>query len=394
MRTVQGDLTYDLATTEQHTVELDPKVHTLDKVAQGSPLLAFLNRIGRPRIVRQPIYMMLRKRQFPRFFNLAASYAAGDATITIAAADVEKLKLGYHILNTLTREILAVTGAPAATLPTADRGVGTVAAAASVGAADEMLILGYRSAELDSKFQDRIRQPEVIFNFVAELQDVYGVSQFESASAHIAGANPLSVLRMDKLEEMRLRLEDGVIWDQRAKYQRANDSKWVYKSGGVDSFTNENETNFGGALDEASLLAACTVLSRHGPRDRLVITSPQFMEKFNLVFVGDRRLNQNVPRSAGIAISTYECGALRLSFVSHPLLQDAASTDPNSLNGIAWVLDMADLSMVTMSGPQVGFFRWFQNVQTPGDRVKQDQLIVNYGVKMTLPEHFARWYNP
>lgn len=306
LREVDGSLSYDLATDELHNVELDPIVHTLDDAVQGAPILALMNQIGRPRVVKQPIYLMLRQRQFPRFFNAASTFTAAAADFTIAAADVNKLKQGYHILNTLTREIMMVNAAPATTLPV-DRAIGVVAALANLTSTDEFLILGYRSAELDSKFQDRIRQPEVIFNYVAELQDTYGVSAIESASGRAVGGDPIKALRMAKIQEMRIRVEDAIMWDQRAKYQRSYDSKWVYKTGGVDSFCTENETNFSGALDESSLLTACTTLSRHGPTDRLVLAAPKFMERFNLAFVGDRRLNSAVPNRVGIRITTYEC---------------------------------------------------------------------------------------
>ena len=399
LRTVDGGvLSYDLASRETHTIDLDPKIHALDEAVPGAPILGLQSKIGGPKTVKQPIYFMLRKRQLPRFFNVdTGGYTATASTIPVAAADVGKVKDGYHIMNTITREVLAINGTPATSMPV-EREVGSVAAAAGT-AGDEILILGYRGAERDDKFLDFIRQPDVIFNYVGELQKVYGVSQYESASDHLAGHDPLSVLRMDKLQEQRLELEWGILFDQRSKRLRASDSKVVFTTGGIDSFLTENETDFSGSLTEAKLITAARGLRRHAAglsMDRWVCASPLFMEKLTGIWTdasSNIRRNGDGGKDIGIDVETYKWAGLRFHFFQHPLLDDATSTNANSLKGHAFVLDLDDMSLTTMSGPQVGFFKWFMNVQTPGAREKQDQLVTNFGVKMTRPEHYARWFN-
>jgi hypothetical protein len=390
-----GSLTWDLATRESHTVELDPKIHALDPAVAGAPILGMMNKIGAPKTVNQPIYFMLRKRQLPRFFDLTADWGASGTTLTAAAADISKQKAGYHILNTLTREIVRVTTAGAtSTTSTIVRGVGTVAAAACVGSTDECLLLYYRGAEKDVKFLDFIRQPDVIFNYVAELQKCYGISQYERDSGHTSGMDPLAVLRADKLQEQRLDAEFSIIFDQRAKFIN-EDNRVTYISGGVDSFLTENEKDYGGSITEAKVLSAARTIKRHGPVDRWVMASPLFMEKFNQVFnaAATPRQLQPVPTEIGLDITTYRTGGLRLHFFEHPLLDDATSTSSNTLKGHAFVLDLDDMDLVTMRGELMGFFKWFMRVQTPGNRERQDQLVTNLGVKMRRPEHYARWFN-
>jgi hypothetical protein len=229
---------------------------------------------------------------------------------------------------------------------------------------------------------------------VAELQKVYGISQYEGAAAHANGMDPLAVLRMDKLQEMRLDLEWAVLLDQRSKRQRASDGKTVYTTGGIDSFLTENETDFSGTLTEAKILSAARSIRRHGPLDRWVCASPRFMELFNALFLVDNRLSGKVvPREIGVDILSYNAGGLRFHFFQHPLFDDASSTNANSLRGHAYVLDLDDMDLTTMKSDQMGFFKWFFKVQAPGARERQDQLIANFGVKMTRPEHYARWFN-
>lgn len=393
LRTVSGgNLTYDLATRESHTVDLDPKIHSLDEAMPGAPILGLSNKIGSPKTVTQPIFFMQRKKQLPRFIDLNGSYTTGT-TLTFAAADVQKLKVGYHIMNTLTREIMMVSALASSTTVTVDRSVGTVASANSISTDDEIIILGYRGAEADDKFLDFIRQPDVIFNYVAELQKVYGVSQYEKSAGHVSGQDPLAVLRMDKLQEMRLELEWAILFDQRRQRVRSTDSKVVYNTGGIDSFLTDHETDFSGSLTEAKLMSAARSIARHGPNDRWACASPRFMEQLNNVYVGDRRLNTPVPREVGIDIMSVKYSGLNFHFFQHPLFEDASSTHANSLRGHAFILDMDDMALVTMKSDMMGFFKWFMNVQTPGARERQDQLICNFGVKMTRPEHYARWFN-
>jgi hypothetical protein len=234
----------------------------------------------------------------------------------------------------------------------------------------------------------------VIFNYVAELQKCYGISQYERDSGHTSGMDPLAVLRADKLQEQRLDAEFSIIFDQRAKFIN-EDNRVTYISGGVDSFLTENEKDYGGSITEAKVLSAARTIKRHGPVDRWVMASPLFMEKFNQVFnaAATPRQLQPVPTEIGLDITTYRTGGLRLHFFEHPLLDDATSTSSNTLKGHAFVLDLDDMDLVTMRGELMGFFKWFMRVQTPGNRERQDQLVTNLGVKMRRPEHYARWFN-
>jgi len=393
LRTTDGTLTYDLAMRDSHTMEIDPEFHSLDEATVGARILGIMSKLGAPKVVRAPIYMMLRKKQFPRFVTAANSYAAGAATITISATDVGKFKSGYHLLNTLTREEMRVEGTPAAALPV-KRGVGEVVDQASISTDDELLILGYRSAAKDAKFLDFIRLGDVIYNYVGEIQTAYAVDQYELDSGHVAGHDPLAVLRADKLQETRLNLEWQILMGQRGKTIR-NDGLTVYAPGGIDNFCTENETDFAGTFGEDAFVAALRGIKRHGPSDRWGFASPLFMQKLNLALgkVNDRLAGDEVPTILGLDISTYRYAGLRVHFVEQPLLDDASSTHANSLKGHCFLVDPDDMDLVTMRGRLMGFFKWNMNVETPGSRSKEDQLIVNWGLRMRRPEHYARMFN-
>lgn len=233
----------------------------------------------------------------------------------------------------------------------------------------------------------------MIYNFIGEIADGYEVTQYADATNRRYGGKTIQELREDKLEDNRQLVEYAILLDQRAKQQRASDNLWVWTTGGIDSFVTENETDFNGTLTEDKLITACRSIKRFGPRERWVCASPLFMEKLNLLYVGDRRLNQNVPTEVGIDILTVKYGGLTLHFFEHPMLDDASSTADNGLRGHAYVLDFNDIELVTMKGRKMGFFRWFLNVETPGKRAIVDQLIINFGVRMALAEHHARWFN-
>lgn len=395
LRTISGGtMLYDLALRESHPIELDPKVHMIDEVAKGSPLLAFLSRIGSPRNVKQPIFFMLRKRQFERFFNITANYTTGT-TLTVAAATVARLKKGYHILNLLTREQMRISSVPSGTTFSVERQIGTVPSASAVGTDDEFLILGYRGAEKDTRFLDFIRQPDMVYNYVGELQTSYEISQYEEASSHLSGHDPLAVLRDDRLQETQLLLEWALLFEQRSKTIRSDDSKTVYTTNGADAFVTQtaNETDFNGNISEGAILSALRGLARYGPSTRWGLCSPGFKEKWDLIFTGGRRLNTPVPRNVGIDVTTYEGSGITLNLVVHPLFEDSNHSNVNSLDNYCLILNLEDVEPVTMTGPRMGWFKWFMNIQQPDLRGKSDMLVVNYGLRMTLPETHGRFLN-
>lgn len=394
LRTADGAITYDLAMRDSHVFDVDPEFHALDEATIGARILGLLSKMGSPKVVKSPIYFMLRKKQLPRFINAAATYTATATTITIAAADVSKFKKGYLLMNTITREILRVDDTPAASLPV-ERGVGEIVGTASTDAAAEHLILYYAGAADDVKFLDFIRLGDVIYNYVGELQKSYGVDQYELDSAHVSGHDPLAVLRMDKLEEQRLDLEWNLLFSQRSKTIRSDDGRVVWTPGAIDSFCTENETDFGGTITESKIITACRSIKRHGPADRWALASPQFMEKLNdaLGTEAERLAGDNVPKLLGVDIQTYQMGGLRVHFTEQPLLDDAVEDHANSLASHCFILDLDDMDLKTMRGKLMGWFKWNMNIETPGARRKEDQLVTNWSLAMRRPEHHGRWFN-
>lgn len=397
IKTASGPVSYDLGLQETRVVELDPMVHKIDPAMPGAPILGLMNRCGAPKTVRQPVYTILRERQFPRFINAAGAWSVGDSTLTLSATDVGKIKRNYYILNTVTRVCYLVSGTPAANCPVTV--AGEVPDTASDGAADELLILGYRGAEFDTRFVDFVRLPDVWFNYVGEYQTGYEITQYQQSSAHVAGHDPLARLRQQKLEELRLTVELGIMFDTREKAIRTDadgTKRVVWRTGGADSFITLNEADVSGGLTEAVLMTEFRKLRRHNAsakpsNERWALAAPQVMEKIDGLYVGDRRLSQAVPNKAGMSISRIEYGGLAINFVEQPLYDDASSTHANSLKGTCWIFNLDDLGLTTLSGESVGFFKWFMNVQTPGTRGRADQLVANVGVKMALPETHGRW---
>lgn len=399
IKTADGPVTYDLALQESHTIELDLNVHKLDEAMPNTPTLTMLTRAGAPENVTQPIYAMMRKKQFPRFINLAGAYTAGDANLNIAAADITKLKRGFYVLNTLTRVLHAITGTPAAgAVP--QTVVGEVVDASGVGASDELLILGYYGSEYDTAFVDLVRLPDTIFNFVGEYQTGLEISQYEEAAGHQRGFDPIATLRADKVEELRLNVQWGIMFSQRDKFLRTDaDSKKriVWSTGGADSFMTLNETDLSAGTTESALNTAMRKIRRYGASRRFGVCAPQVTEKIDDLVVkasggiaGAQRNLPPIPEELGSNIKRLRYGGLVIDLVEWPLLGDAASTNANSLSRAMWVFDPSDFGLTTMTGPQMGFFKWFMNVQTPGTRGRKDQLIANVGVKMALPEVHAR----
>ena len=69
------------------------------------------------------------------------------------------------------------------------------------------MILGYSAAEGDLKFIDKGRMPEVIFNYAQTLQDVYSITNYQSASKMMGDMTPQKKERLERVENMRMRLE-------------------------------------------------------------------------------------------------------------------------------------------------------------------------------------------
>ena len=396
-RRYDGAVSHDLLQTEFIEFEVDPTFHTLDQAVPGAPTLGLLNKIGAPKQVKTPVYFMIRKKPFERFLTLGGAYTTGTTVTIDSATNAARVKAGWYVMNTLTREMLRVVSISGADL-TVEREVGSVAKANSISTNDELIILGYRGAEGDGIAAGFIRTPSIIFNYVGELQDGYEVTQYADGTSRRVGGKTLDELRMDKLEDMRQNLEWALFFDQRAKSQRSSDDKWVWTTGGVDSFLTENETDFGGTMTEAKLITACRSIKRHDKtRTRWVCASPEFMEQLQQMIAAGlssyTRQASEQPTELGIDVVKVNYGGLKLYFFEHPLFDDAVSTHDNSLRGHAYVLDLTDLELVTMKTRKMGFFKWFMNVETPGSRNIVDQLICNFGVRMALPERHARWYN-
>lgn len=396
LRTIgSGTVSYDLAMRDTHTIDLDPEFHALDEAVPGARILGLLTKLGSPKVVKAPIYFMLRKRQLPRFINLTDSYTTGT-TVTVGTTAITKLKVGYHVMNSLTREILRIVSIDAgAGTFVVERQVGEAAQANSVSTDDELVILYYRGAAGDVKFLDFVRVGDVIYNYIGKLQKSYGIEDYELDTGHLPGHDPLAVLRMDKLQEMRLDLEWAILLEQRSKKVRTSDGRIVWTPGGIDAFATENETDFNGSIDEDKIVAAARAIKRHGPNDRWVFAAPLFMQKLNLALgkVANRLEGQVVPSRLGLNIKTYEYGGLNLHFVEQPLLDDAGSAHANSLKGHAYGIDPDDIDLVTMRGQLMGFFKWNLNVEQPGTQIREDQLLTAWGLRMRRPEHYFRWYN-
>lgn len=396
-RIVGGDYTFELATEERRDLELDPRLHALETVATGSPVLALQNRLGGPTTVKQPIYYMFQLAQLRDFIQVdTGGYAVGATTIPIKAGDVALIKQGHHILNARTREILRVNGTPATSMPVR-RATGTVAAAAGT-AGDELVLLRYAGSEGDTRTTGVLRQPRMIFNYIGEYQDSYEITQYQDASPMMGGGRSRSEAREDKLEQARKAMELKSIFDQRIKFVEGGQMHYV--PNGLDAICTENEYDYNGSMSEEKILAASEPIARYGPSTRWVMASPRFMRKINLIFTGERRQNREVIRFAGVNVTSYQAGNLRLNIFPHLLLQDSADTTATGLSGTAYVCNFErggrapGFTPVTMRSSKMGYFRWFLNLETDGNRRVIDQLIVNYGFKYTFAEHFARWVNP
>jgi hypothetical protein len=393
-RTVAGTITWDLSAPVLKDLTVPAKIHRLDQATANAPILGFSSRVGAPKTVNQVIYFLIRTRRIRDYITLGGSYTTGTS-FTISAGDVNILKKGYHLLNVSTREIVRITAAVTSTTITVQRAWGSVASANSIGAVDTMMILGYRSAEGDSKFFDFARFPEVIFNYVGSLQDTYSITNYEDASKKIGGLTAQAKERLERLENMRMRYEKAALFDQRYKEPDPDSGKMVYTPNGLDAICTENEQDFSGTITEATLYTWAENLGRHGPSTRMVMASPKFMRKVSLAASGDRRLTTAVPGRFGMNIVEFQGGPVKLMFFQHPLFFDdpgTASSD-NDLNGHAFAIDFNDFGSVTLRGRKNGFFRWFSNVETPGDRVFQEQLVVDYGFTYALAEHYGRGFN-
>jgi hypothetical protein len=391
-RTTDGTITWDLSTDVQKNLTVPQKINRLDPAVVGAPILGFTSRLGGPRTVNNVVFYMLRTRRLRDYITLNGSYTTGT-TFTFSAADVALLQVGYHIINLATRELVRVTAIASTTTITVERARGTVASASSDTTTDKFLILGYSGAEADSKFFGLSKFPEVIFNYLGELQDTFSISQWEHDSAKMPGAEtPQAKERTDHLQNMRMNLEKRAIFSQRSKMPDENDNA-IYLPNGLDAMCTENEQDFGGDITEAKLQSWGETLGRHGPGERLCMASAKFMRKINLTLSGQQYQDTSTLSKAGLAIRSYNAGGVILRFFIHPLFQDDTSTTTDALNGHCYAMDPSNFRMVTMRGKLTGWFRWFMNVQTPGFRGVQDQLVTNYGFWMTMPEHFSRALN-
>jgi len=393
-RTTDGTINWDLSTDVSKNLSVPQRIHRLDRATAGAPILGLSTKLGGPRVVKNVVFYALRNRRLRDYIaTTSATFTATATTIAFAQGNMDLLQAGYHIINLNTREIMYCKSKSTTTL-TVDRGIGTVGGKAQDTSADMFMILGYSGAEGDSKFFGLSKFPEVLMYYVGELQDSYSITQFAYDAAMLPGAeSPQAKERTDHFENMKMVYEKRAIFDQKSKRQRSTDKKTVYTPGGLDSMATENEYDMEGDVTEAKLQAWGEQLSRFGPPRRTVFCSPKFLRKVNIALSGQQQQNTQVMKRAGLNIRSYDAAGLILDFTRHPLFYDDASTADDALSGYAYACDMADFQPVTMRGRMTGWFRWQLNVQTPGDRLHQDQLYTNYGWQITMVEHYGRAMN-
>jgi len=394
-RTVEGTITWDLPADVQKDCTVPQRIHTLDAAVAGAPILGFQSRIAGPRAVKNVVFYLLRTRRFRDYVQATTTFTATTADIPIADADKELIQVGAHIINLNTREVMRVTGKASAGIVNVERHVGTIGGTANSTTTDTFMLLGYFGAEGDSKFFGLSKFPDVMFQYCGEIQDCYSITQWAVGGKMMPGAEtPQAKERREHLENTRMTLEKQAIMSQRAKGPRASDGKTVYAPQGLDGFCTENEKDFGGGMGQALLEEWGEDLGRYGPEARFAMCSPKFLRMVNLTLLPQQRQDKEVLKRAGLRVITYESGGVTFHFWKHPLFYDDPSAATDALNGHCYVYPPDDLRFGTLNSSLTGWFKWRMNVETPGDRLKQDQLYVNWTLIMTHPELYGRGYNP
>lgn len=338
--------------SNQRVVDMDPVIAQLEP--DEAPLVTLLMRVNKRSAFSQKVEW-LEDELHPRYTNLSASYLIGATSIAVTAATGQFFKPFDVIRNELTGENMLVTAVATDTL-TVTRGIGSVAAAASSGAADGIIRLSNASAEGATLGQLKQTKKIAQFNYCEIIRTPFGMTNTLIASKLFGQADVMGYEANKKLIEHKREIEN-MFWMGRRNLDTSGAAPRAF-CGGVQDYITTNVAT-GGAMGQktfeqflvgaSGLGASSPPVARFGPLSKSFFAAPLVMGALSSYAASRLAPPSPDQKTWGVSLNNYRsANGYSLSIIEKRDWGDFARTGPYALGGAGIALTMDNIVMRTL----------------------------------------------
>jgi hypothetical protein len=279
------------------------------------------------------------------------------------------------ILDTATLEMMRVTSVATDTL-TVVRGIGTTAQ--TIGAGDEILILGSAAMEGDVSKASRTDNATVVSNFLQIFRKPVELTETQRNSQQLVTPNDWDQQSKKIGIEHVKEIEYANLFGHPAEDTTGTNARRY--SGGVTHYIATNITNVGGTLTEASFWAALRPAFRFGSDTKLLLASGLLVDVLNNYPRGKVQVVNQQADTYGVKVMQYQSPHGLLNVVRHWLLEGT------KFGGYGVIVDLAQTK-----------YRYLQNRDTqikeqrqaPDADSRKDEYLTEAGLQFGLEKTHA-----
>lgn len=287
--------------------------------------------------------------------TLTAAYTNVATSLTVAA--ITNILPGMVLHNPLTRENMLVTAATeGATTVTVQRGFGTVAAAASSGTTDQLIVIGTAFEEASVRPTALTILPTRTMNFTQIFRNTWMVSGTEGATAVIVGSNPDAQNKKDCAGFHATQIEQALVFGQKFSGTR-NGQPIRTMDGIIQSVINAASGNYvtlGATTNYTQLEAALDpgfnqVTDPANPNSRLYFCGGLHRRGLHNIFrLNSQYMINGQQTDWGLQFDEFKIPRGRFAMIEHPLLNAYGAASFFAKMGVS--LDLSSFSLAYMTG--------------------------------------------
>lgn len=258
----------------------------------GAPLIALTSMLATETALAIEHGFYTKTMIFPALTSTAAD-ASGATTLNVAST--ANIVSGMMFRNETSGEQVVVTAVPSATTVTVKRGIGTVAAAATVNG-DVWYMSGTAYEEASLRPQAVQIVPTRLTNYTQIFRNSWSVSKTAGATGTIVGGGAVAEAKMDVAAFHAQDMEKAVIWGQKFMGTLPGSTSPFHTMDGMENMLRQvaptQIVTLGGsatpttwtALEAALDIALDTVTDVRGGNGRAVFCGGQALRAFHQVF--------------------------------------------------------------------------------------------------------------
>lgn len=335
-----------------------------------APLFGITSRLKEETAFQQEHGYFSKTMVFPSV-TLTASYLAGATSFTVAA--LTNIVPGMVLHNPNTRENILVTAATeGATSITVQRAFGNVAAAASAGSTDQLIVIGTAFEEASVRPSALSVLPTRVINYTQIFRNTWMVSGTEAAISMIAGGTPDAENKADCAMFQAVQIEQALLFGQ--LFSGTRNGQPIRTMDGVISriiaAAAGNYVTLGSTTNYTQLEAALDpcfnqVTDPANPNERLYFCGGLNRRILHNIFrLNSQYMINDQTTNWGLQFDMFKIPRGRFNMVEHALLNAYGASSIWAKFGLA--MDLSSYSLAYMTGRK-SQFRDFGANGTPVD---------------------------